>query len=433
MRLLGILAFGMVLISAMGVLGEEIALKLNQKEVDISGKVEKFYSLFPDPPLEIKINGLSKLKFIARKIIDKKNPLTKLPVTVTIHLDNNKIKEILLNDRDGTAVIKDATMFNAGEENSVEFDVPSGEHTLKISTTKSAIKGLLIRLEKIGEEKLASGKTPAPPVEKKEEKEFVPPIIPPLVPLVPPAEGAPVPTQPKEEPKAQAVGGTPPPQPQKPIEAEKKGVEEKPVAETSIPKKPEVKSLEPVQTVEKPIKKERGFGDIVLFSLKGGVFLPLDFGNPGGYGEFSTSFNLYKGLLIGASLASYNSNRDYIVNDPYTGNFVLKYHLHAVPLSGFIGYKYQMKEIFTKFEINSGVNMVDIDIRRKYASEKADTINSFMLGFSAELSYILKYGSIGMGVRYIYSISNNIEKDNGFVKDLNSGGVIITAGYHYGF
>ncbi|MCX7957529.1 MAG: hypothetical protein N3B13_00585 [Deltaproteobacteria bacterium] len=422
MRLSGILIIVLLFILPSLTYGEEIPLKLNQKEVDIGGKSEKFYSLFPDPPAEIKIQGPSKIKIFARKIVDKKNPLTKLPVTLTVSLNNNKVKEIMLNDREGTAVIKDAAMFNAGAENIFEIDIPQGEQILTVSVTKSAIKGLLIRIEKKTEEKTAAVPSPLPAEEKKADKEFVPPIIPPLAPLVSPEEKKPVAEtkslQPQPESKHQ--------------EATKKETREKPVT-PPVPVQTATGTTEMPVTTEKQTKQKRDFGDIVILSIKGGTILPFEYGNPGGYGEFSTSFSIYRGIIAGVSIASYNINRDYIINDPNTGNAILKYHLHGVPISGFIGYKYQMQSVFAKFELGSGVNMVDLDIRRKHTPEKTDTINSVQINSSAELSYILKYGSAGMGIRYLYSISDNKDSENGFAENINSGGLIITVGYHYGF
>ncbi len=425
MRLSGILVFMCVfIILNTHASGEELILKLNQKEVDISGKIEKFYSLFADPPLELKVSGPSKFVIITRKIIDKKNPLTKLPVTLTVNLDDNKVREILLNDRDGSAVIKDATMFNAGQENRVEFSVPEGEHTIKINVTKSAIKGLLIRIEKVSEEKTAVVSPPAQD-EKEKDKEFIPPLIPPLLPLVPPTE------------KQDISSTTTPPGPQEstsPVE-EKKATPPQITTAQQAPKHTIAVDKTTTSTTSEPTtQKTSEFGNIVIFSVKGGTILPLEYGNPGGYGEFSTSFKIYKNLIAGTSIASYNINRDYIINDINTGNDILKYHLHGVPISIFLGYKHQMHNILTRFELGSGINMVDLDIRRKNTSDSTDTINSFQINAAAEICYIFKkYGSTGMGLKYIHSISDNIDKDNGFAENINSGGLVLTIGYYYGF
>jgi len=406
--------------------GEEILLKLNKKEVDTGSKIERFFSLFTDPPVVTKIEGPSKVKVLIRKIIDKKNPLTKLPVTVTISLDAKKVKEITLNDREGSAVIKDATRFNAGPEKNISFNIPEGEHQLRVSVTRSAIKGVLIRIEKISSNKQLVVNAPQPPAEKGNEKDnFIPPIIPPLAPLVQSSD---------QKPAGEA----------KPIISSadvKKGEKLARTKETISAKKsaPVLTKKERPQTDKTPFTKrtaaiqKKAFGDIVILSLKGGMILPLEYGNPGGYGEFSTSFNIYKGILIGASISSYNINRDYIINDPNTGNSILKYHLHGVPLSGFIGYRYQMQNILTKLEVGSGVNMTDIDIRREYTSEKIDTINSYIFNLSSELSYITRYGSLGAGMKYLYSNASNMDKKAGFVKNINTGGLIFTIGYHYGF
>ncbi|MCX7944111.1 MAG: hypothetical protein N2746_06345 [Deltaproteobacteria bacterium] len=400
---------------------------MNQKDVEISGKVEKYYSLFSDPPLEIKVKGPSKFKIFLRKVVDRKNPLTKLPVTVTIILNTEKIKEIMLNDRDGTAIIKDATMFNAGAENSHELDIPEGEHSLKVTVSKSAIKGVLIRIEKLSEEKQTLAMTDTVDKVKKEEKEFIPPIIPPLEPLVP-----------SPETKKEITEIKKPSDQTKPQETFPKGAlpkEETSTKATPQSISPTMTTADKMQTHKKEMveQKKKSFGEIVILSIEVGAILPLEYGNPGGYGEFSSSLNIYKGFSIGGSIASYNINRDYIVNDPNIGNDILKFHLHGVPISGFIGYKYQLKNIIAKFKLGSGINAVDIDIRRNNTPKRSDTINSFQMNTSAELSYILKYGAVGMGLKYLHTISDNMGEESGFAKNIKSGGVIITIGYNYGF
>jgi len=418
--------------------GGELSLRLNQKDVDISGKSEKFYVLFSEPVIDSKVSGPSKYKITIRKIIDRKNPLTKLPVTFTLNLDGKKVKEITINDRDGSAVIKDATMFAAGNPSTIDVDVPSGEHTLQFVVSKSAIKGLLLRVEteeaKAKEEPPVKMAGQAQKQETPKEKEFVPPIIPPLEPLVTPKPGK--------------VDVTPAPPAQK-VEAQVEKKEEKieqqqkaeQIPKPAIKETPKEVKPEPVQEKISPPAvtsrtdegKKGSFGDIVIFSAKGGVILPLVYGNPGGYGEFSTAFNLYRGVFIGASIASFNINRDYLVNDAFTGNSIAKYHLHGVPISGLIGYKYQMQNILTRLDIGLGVNMSDIDVRREHTATNLDTINSLQVNFGGEISYITKFGSAGLGLRYMYSNANNIEGKSGFVQDVNSGGLILSIGYQYGF
>ena len=416
MHLSKILIIGFIIFLSTNLYSEDILLKLNQKDVDISGKLEKFFVLFPDPPADVKVSGPSKINIIVRKIIDKKNPLTKLPVNISVSIDQKKIKEITLNDREGSAVIKDATMFNAGSENIISIDVPEGEHSLQITTSRSAIKGLLIRVQKVSLEKTAVAQPPT--VDKKEGKqdELTPPIIPPLLPLVPPQE------------KTAEVAPPPRSEIAKPSQEERKENQRSPVE-----KKESLVITEKVSKGDKTTSPVKEFGDIVVLSIKGGTVLPLQFGNPGGYGEFSTSFNVYKGFQIGLSIASYNTNRDYLINDPMTGNSILKYHLHAVPISASLGYKYQMKDILVRFELASGVNMIDIDLRREYASKQLDTINSFQMNLASDMSYITGFGSIGIGIKYLYSNADNFDQTNGFVKNINAGGLIISAGYNYGF
>ncbi len=438
MRLLGI--FVVISIFTIGLGAEELPLKLNKKDVEVSsGKIEKYLVLFPDPPAETILTGPTKLKFSFRKVIDKKNPLTKLPVVVTVSVDNNKVKEVTMNDREGIAVIKDATMYNASNENVFEYGLSAGEHKIQISVSRSAIKGVLVRVEKISGTKVETAAvTPAPPVasakeeisakEKanKDSKDFVPPPVPPLEPLITPLEV------------------------KKPVEVkseEKKGVkvEEKRSPSTEISQKEretkavlqERKEVKPMETGKKDkplLVSERQFGDIVIFSVMGGVFLPLEYGNPGGYGEFNTFFNIYKGFGLGASVATYNINKNYIINDPLVGNSIAKYHLHGVPVLGFMGYKFQMKNILSKFELGMGVNMLDADLRRESAPIRTDTINSLCAGFGAELDYVIKkYGSIGVGIRYLYSNSSNIDRQGGFIKDVDTGGLAMSINYLYGF
>lgn len=420
-----LILFCLILVAAnTEVSGEEIPLKLNQKEVDIDGKIEKFYSLFPDPPLEIKIKGDLRLNIILRKVIDKKNPLTKLPVTVTVTLDNNKVQDVLMNDREGKATIKDATMFNAGSENVISLDIKEGEHSLKISASKSAIKGVLLRIEKVEikkegaiAEKSEATQKQESTIKAEQDKELVPPIVP-LVPLVPQEAK-------KEEAKKEAE--------KKAIEKEKSSLPEVKVA--SKKETEAVTEMRHQKRMEPGIKSihKKGFGDIVILSLKGGVILPLEYGNPGGYGEFSTSFYIYRGFLIGGSIASYKSDKGYIINDPGYGNDILKYHLHAVPVSGFVGYKTQTGDVVARVSIGAGINMVDIKLDRKNLYIPEDTINSFQLNVDLDLAYVLRYGALGAGIKYIYSRTDNSDSVNGFVKNIQSGGFAITIGYNYGF
>gem|GEM_PF-1973055 len=427
--------------------GGELSLKLNQKEVDTGGKIEKFYVLFSEPVAESKVSGPAKVKVIVRKIIDRKNPLTKLPVNFSINLDGKKVNELTLNDRDGSAVIKDPTSFNAGNARFVEVEVPTGEHTLQFIVSKSAIKGLLIRVEmeeKAKDEKAIATVAPAKQ-EPSKEKEFVPPLIPPLEPLVAPGTGktpsvSPTPApqvapnaEKKEEPPKPVIAAKP--APTEVTKEVKPRVEEK-REEKAIVKIQETKATPPPSTTtitEKKVIEKKGFGDIVIFSIRGGTLLPFVFGNAGGYGELSTIFHIYRGFFFGGSIASYNINKDYLVNDPFTGNAIAKYHLHGVPISGIFGYKYQMDKILTRLEAGAGINMTDIDIRREYASTGLDTINSFQFNLGGVISYITKFGSADICMRYIYSNASNMEGERGFVKDLNTGGLALSIGYSYAF
>lgn len=420
MRLSVILVMALLISYSVTIFAEDIPLKLNQKDVDISGKLEKFFVLFSEPPLDVKLTGPAKLNIIVRKIIDKKNPLTKLPVNVTVNLDNKKVKDITLNDREGSAVIKDATMFNAGGENIISVDVAEGEHTLQIVVSKSGIKGILIKVEKMMSEKpVVVAKTPEGMKKEEKKDEFIPPIIPPLVPLVPP-----------QEKKAEVA---PPIKPERSTPSAEKKEEKKEEKAVALTERKETPVVEKAVESKVSTPSKRGFGDIVILSIKGGTILPLQYGNPGGYGEFSTSFHIYRGFQLGVSLSSYNINRDYLINDPMTGNSILKYHLHAVPISGFFGYKYQMQNIIAQFELGAGINMIDVDLRREFTSENVDTINSFQMNLASDMSYITKYGAFGAGIKYLYSNASNFDKTNGFIKDINAGGLIITIGYHYGF
>lgn len=432
MRLLRFLV--LILLVTGNLFAEHLPLKMSQKDVEVSpGKVEKYFVLFPDPPAEVVVKGPAKILFSIRKIIDRKNPLTKLPVVVTISIDGKKEGELTLNDREGSAVIKDAVMYNAGSETTAVYNVKEGESRVGISVSRSAVKGVLLRIERV-EEKMAEA-----PMERSEEKKAVQPITPPLLPLVPPSKvedpvSAPAPTAAVTKPiedteeiserKGPASSTAPSPTPGAELQS-------KATRDIDVKKKTEEPSLR--KEVKTTIPKE-GFGEIVILSLKGGVLLPLEYGNPGGYGEFSTYFNLYRGIGVGAFIGSYNINRDYLVNDPATGNFVAKYHLHAVPVMGSLGYRSQMQNILTKFELALGVNMIDLELRRDYAPKKADVINSLAVSVGAEIDYIIrKYGSVGIGIRYLYSNSGNIDRIDGFIKDAKTGGLVLSINYLYGF
>lgn len=404
MRLLRFLV--LILLSTGNLFAEHLPLKMSQKNVEVSpGKVEKYFVLFPNSPAEVVVKGPAKIVFSIRKIIDRKNPLTKLPVVVTISIDGKKKRDLTLNDREGSAVIKDAVMYNAGGEATAVYDVKRGESRVGISVSRSAVKGVLLRIERVEE------KTAEAPTKRSQEKNAALPTIPPLLPLVSPS-------------KVEATASAP-----APTAGVTKPIKDR--DERSWGRKSEESSLR--REVKTTIPK-KGFGEIVILSLKGGVLLPLEYGNPGGYGEFSTYFNLYRGVGIGASIGSYNINRDYLVNDPATGNSIAKYHLHGVPAMGSLGYRFQMQSILTKFEVALGVNMIDLELRRDYAPKKTDTINSIAVSAGAEIDYIIrKYGSLGIGIRYLYSNSGNIDRIGGFIKDANTGGLILSINYLYGF
>ncbi|MGB9599857.1 MAG: hypothetical protein ACPL7I_04835, partial [Myxococcota bacterium] len=66
MHLSKILIIGFIIFLSTNLYSEDILLKLNQKDVDISGKLEKFFVLFPDPPADVKVSGPSKINIIVR-------------------------------------------------------------------------------------------------------------------------------------------------------------------------------------------------------------------------------------------------------------------------------------------------------------------------------------------------------------------------------
>ncbi|MBI5528881.1 MAG: hypothetical protein HY897_21335 [Deltaproteobacteria bacterium] len=433
--------------------------------LDAKGRPTSVTLAKPTAPAKFSVEGPGALKVHVRQLVDKTNPLTRVPVTVTVLLDGKEAKSLSVKGKPQPGVrVKGQDTLTPSAEQKIDVKIPAGTHEIVVKVSSSAVKGTAMRfgydgpppktavaaapapaLEPIPLVPLAPAKKeppPAPPAEPRKaepppvaaapapppwaqpapqppKKEETPP--PPLVPLAAPQkEPPPAVAKAPEPPKAPPP---PPPEPQKAPKSELERARES----MGLKPKPAQKEAAVKKEAEPPAGKRTW--NVAEFTPKIGVMFPLQNGNPGPlFGLDAYGYPL-RWLGVGIEGAIYWYSRDFAMSSALSGDQGGRYGLETVPLTLNVKFEPYRTKGFAPFGgLGGGVFFTKTTTENDWGgqAERSGLAPAWQIfgGVNGKLGF----GQLMFSLAYASGRFTTQNADN-----LEAGGVTAAGGYQMGF
>jgi hypothetical protein len=474
---------GPLLLVPAGAAAAEVEIKAAGETVemlDAKGRPSSPTLAKPASPARFTVEGPGALKVHVRQLVDKTNPLTRVPVTVTVLLDGKEAKSVPVKGKPQPGVkVKGQDTLTLSAEQKIDIAIPAGTHEVVVKVSSSAVKGTAMRFGYDGPPpKAAVAAAPPPPLEPiplvplapaKKEPPPTPPApppgpkkaepAPPVAAAAPPPWAQPAPQPPKKEepppppplvplaaPKKDAPPAAPPePKKAEPPSAVAKAPEPPPAAPPPEPKKAPKSEIERMRESlglkpkladkETAVKKEaeppagKRAWNVAEFTPKIGVMFPLQNGNPGPlFGLDAYGYPL-RWLGVGLEGAIYWYSRDFAMSSAVSGDQGGRYRLETVPLTLNVKFEPYRTKGFAPFGgLGGGVFFTKTTTENDWGGqiERSGLAPAWQifggvngkLGFG-QLMFTLAYSS----GRFTTSNADNLE----------AGGVTAAGGYQMGF